>query len=273
MPASAQPSDPGPGESPGQAPDRSRNSTAAKALEILDLFSAERRRVSALEVAQHLGTSRSTAYRYLDTLTGRGYLAADDGGFRIGRRILELALLDHEADRALALANTWLPRLREEFDETVVYMVRTSGRHTVVRSSLTSTKVLTAHYPVGRVMPLHAGAPSTVLLAARTDEEIAAELHGAELEAFTPETPVGVDQLLGIVRHVRDHGYAVSRGELIAELVSLGAPVWGHGGQEVIGGLGLVVPVSRCTRELERSMAARLVEAAADISARLGPGS
>jgi DNA-binding IclR family transcriptional regulator len=252
------------------AQDKARNSTAANALEILDLFSAARRRVTALEVAHHLGTSRSTAYRYLDTLVDRGYLATDDdGGFRIGRRIQELALLDHEADRALAMANTWLSRLREEFDETVVYTVRTSGVHTVVRSSLTGGQVLTANYPVGAVMPLHAGAPSTVLLASATDEQIAVELQGADLEPFTPTTPVTLESILRIVRQVREHGYAVSRGELNPELVSVGAPIHGAGRHGVIAGLGLVVPASRCTPELEHRMAGRLVEAAADISSRL----
>ncbi len=48
--------------------------------------------VTAAEVAQRLNVARSTAYRYIQSLVSLGFLEDDkDGGFRIGRRVLELA--------------------------------------------------------------------------------------------------------------------------------------------------------------------------------------
>ncbi len=42
---------------------KGKNSTANNALEILNLFSTERRTITAIQIANHLRTSRSTAYR------------------------------------------------------------------------------------------------------------------------------------------------------------------------------------------------------------------
>lgn len=68
---------------------------------------------------------------------------------------------------------------------------------------------------------------------------------------------------------VRDHGYAVSHGEFVPDLISVGAPIRGADRREVIAGLGLVVPATRCSSALEQRMASRLLDASVDISGRL----
>ena len=75
---------------------RERNSTADRALVILGLFTEDRLQISANDVAEALGSARSTAYRYLQTLVAASFLEeAPGGGFRLGS--LGLCLLRERA--------------------------------------------------------------------------------------------------------------------------------------------------------------------------------
>lgn len=61
---------------------RERNSTADRALIILGMFTDDRLQISANDVAEALGSARSTAYRYLQTLVGASFLEeAPNGAF------------------------------------------------------------------------------------------------------------------------------------------------------------------------------------------------
>ena len=100
---------------------RERNSTADKALDILGMFSESRPTVGAAEVAEQLQVARSTAYRYVQSLVNSGFLEeADVGRFRLGRRILELALLARRGQGLSEVARPVMRRLSDEIGETVL---------------------------------------------------------------------------------------------------------------------------------------------------------
>lgn len=252
---------------------KARNSTANNALEILNLFSAERKSITAIQISNHLKTSRSTAYRYLDTLIEMNFLAEDpSGGYRIGRRIHELAMLDLASDRALDLARPWLLQLRDEFDETTTYTARLGGVRTVIRASESSNRLLRVTYELGTVMPLYAGAPSLVLLIGDTDVQVKAAFSGVEIDRYTDRTPRTVEDVQKIVHVIREQGYYVSRGEFDPDSVSVGVPVFGDDPVKPMAGLGLVLPSSRSTTEREAEMVVRLRAAADDINCQLIAG-
>ena len=100
---------------------RERNSTADRALTVLEMFSDDRLSVTAIEVAAELTVARSTAYRYLESLVSRGFLEEATGsGFQLGVKVLELARL---ARQGFGLSEVALPRMRrlcEQFGQTVL---------------------------------------------------------------------------------------------------------------------------------------------------------
>lgn len=252
---------------------KGKNSTANNALEILNLFTVEQKTITAIQIANHLQTSRSTAYRYLDTLLEMNFLAEDPaGGYRIGRRIQELAMLDRDSDRALVLAQSWLLQLRDEFDETTTYTARLGGIRTVIRASESSNRLLRVSYDLGTVMPLYAGAPSLVLLFGDTDEQVRSAFSGVEIEPYTDDTPRTVQDVLRIVNAIRRHGFYVSRGEYDRDSVSVGVPVFGDEPTKPVAGLGIVLPSSRSTPDREANMVDRLRHAAEDINRQLLAG-
>jgi len=97
------------------------SSTVLKAFAILDLVaSKEDRGISLTTVSEELGTSVSTAHRYLITLETLGAVERDDSGrFLLGTKLIELAgayLRDHSLQGA---SEPFLDQLAQETGETV----------------------------------------------------------------------------------------------------------------------------------------------------------
>lgn len=249
---------------------RSRNTTVDKALGILDLISAERLSLTAIEIANHLGASRSTAYRYIDTLVDLGFLQQNPaGGFCLGHKIFELARLGSGTNQTLDLASAWMSQLRAEFNETLTYTRRRNSTHTVIDAVEASQRLVRVGYTVGELMPIHAGAPSVVHLAKDTPDQIRALMREIELTQSTDAMPRSVDDILRSLDLLHTHGYYTSRGEKDAEAVSVAVPLYSPDRSRVLGGLGFIVPANRFNLELEEAMAVRLISASDDIEARL----
>ncbi|MFG2592336.1 IclR family transcriptional regulator [Streptomyces sp. NPDC048438] len=212
---------------------RERNSTADRALDILGLFSESKLSVSGQEVATALGTARSTAYRYLQSLVGSGFLEEDPGGgFRLGLRILELARL---ARRGYGLSEIALPVMRNlcaEVGETVLLTRRAAGAAICVERCEAEHPVRIS-YERGSVLPANAGASALALLAGLPEQECRELLEGQRLQRFTARTVTDVNVLMNRLREIRQDGYCVSRGELDADILGIAVPVQGSSGGAV----------------------------------------
>ncbi|MFF3504955.1 IclR family transcriptional regulator [Streptomyces sp. NPDC003247] len=204
---------------------RERNSTADRALDILNLFSDGRLSLSGQDVAKELGTARSTAYRYVQSLTAGGFLEEDPrGGFRLGPRILELSRL---ARRAYGLSEVALPvmdDLRDRTGETVLLTRRVGGNAICLERSEADHPARIS-YERGSVLPINAGASALVLLAWLPTEEAEKLLSREPLTRFTPNTPTDVKELSARLDRIREEGHCVSRGELDDNILGIAAPL------------------------------------------------
>ncbi|MER6959925.1 MULTISPECIES: IclR family transcriptional regulator [unclassified Streptomyces] len=247
---------------------RERNSTADRALDILGMFSEGKLSVSGQEVATALGTARSTAYRYLQSLVGSGFLEEDPGGgFRLGLRVLELARL---ARRGYGLSEIALPVMRGlcvEVGETVL-LTRRAGGAAICVERCEAEHPVRISYERGSVLPANAGASALALLAWLPEEECRDLLEGQRLQRFTARTMTDVDVLLERLAGIRRDGYTVSRGELDADILGIAAPVRGSSGV-VVAALSVAALEHRVPdRRLEEVVAA-VCNAAEVISGQL----
>jgi DNA-binding IclR family transcriptional regulator len=204
---------------------RERNSTADRALDILGLFAENKLSVSGQEVATALGTARSTAYRYLQSLVGGGFLEeVPGGGFRLGLRVLELARL---ARRGYGLSEVALPVMRglcADVGETVL-LTRQAGGAAVCVERCEAQQPVRISYERGSVLPANAGASALALLAWLPEDECRELLAGQRLQRFTARTVTDVDALVARLADVRRDGHVVSRGELDPDILGIAAPV------------------------------------------------
>lgn len=245
---------------------RDRNSTADRALDILSLFEDDRLTVTGADVASALAVAKSTAYRYLQSLTRSGFLEEFEprGGFRLGPRVYELARLARKGVGLSDLARPVMRDLAEATGETVL-LTRRSGYWVVCLELEESVKPVRLSYERGHVLPPNAGAAAQVLLAWESPEFIDKMFSEVRFEKFTAKTLTDARKLQQRLEDIRGTGYAVSRGELDADVVGIAAPIRDHSNNVAaaisIAALGTHVPKQR-----EKGVVGEVRRAAARVS-------
>ncbi|WP_067682906.1 IclR family transcriptional regulator [Nocardia miyunensis] len=261
------------GQSATSSTYRERNSTADRALDILLMFDDRRLVITAAEVAAELSVARSTAYRYLQSLTGSRFVEEADGtggGYRLGPRVVELARL---ARRGLGLSEVARPvmkRLADTVGEAVL-LTRLGGSAVIcLEREETIGRAVRITYERGEVLPINAGASALVLLAWMPEQQVDAILSGTELRRFTDETITTKRSLLARLRETRKQGYALSRGELDPDVVGIGAPIRNSDG-DIVAGLSIAALSARVRDDRVAEVAAAVCAAADEIGAGLHP--
>ncbi|MFC8078114.1 IclR family transcriptional regulator [Streptomyces sp. NPDC057307] len=252
---------------------RGRNSTADRALDILLMFTDDRLDLSATEVATRLDVARSTAYRYLQSLTSNGFLEESDGsGFRLGPRVIDLARL---ARKGVGLSDLARPVMRELAERTgvSVLLTRRSGAAVVCLEREEASTTLRLSYERGQVLSVNAGAAALALTAWAPAAELD-ELLAVPLPRYTDATHTDPDLLRVYLTEIREQGYVVGRGELDPDVLGVGAPVTGEH-DRVVAALSVAALSHRVPdREVPRYVKA-VREAAAELSdqvRRMGVG-
>lgn len=240
---------------------RERNSTADKALDILGMFSETRRSVSANEVAEQLGVARSTAYRYVQSLVQSGFLEeADSGRFRLGRRILELALIARHGMGLSEIARPVMRRLCADLGETILLTRLASDTVICLEREEASTQRVRISYERGQVMPINAGASAFVLLAWLEEQTLQRLLDHAVLDRFTGRTLTSPEALRKRLSETAQQGYGLSQGELDENVLGVAAPIRDADGvvQAAISmaAVSTRVPRNRLSRVIEKVRAA-----------------
>ena len=152
------------------------------------LDAVETRRMTASELARHLGLSVPTAHRLVGSMMAHGLLGRDaDGRLRLGHRFA-VPYLEH-------VAASVLTDLQQQTRETAQIWVR-RGEHRLCLASVDSPEELRASVPVGTLLPLTAGGSAARILTepvARWVESISQRTPGlCSVSAARSAGPVGI---------------------------------------------------------------------------------
>ena len=247
---------------------RDRNSTADRALAILELFTESRSVLSANHVSEHLGVARSTAYRYLQSLVQAHYLVEAPGGFSLGLKVLELARIARKGFDVARFAQPVMRELCDELQETILLTRRMHESVVCIEREQPEEQRLFVSYEPGTVMPLNAGASAMCLLAWMPDEQVKELLAIRPLQSFTPNSLTQPGELLERLHEIRDKGYALSIAELDNDVVGVAAPIFDSHGA-VRASISVAALISRYTAGQQDVIIRRIVEAGHSISQRL----
>ncbi len=215
-------------------------------LRVLELV-GERQPIAVADVARAIGRPKSTAQRALVTLAEGGWIrpeGSDRTRWVLTAKILGLARLVGNDSGLRAVARPWLERLREESAESVTLAVR-EGFETVTAEFLEGRHSIRFMSPVGRRLPLHAGASGRVILAHMPRDDRERFLAGP-LAAFTPATITDRRALGSDLTRIRRQGYAVSLGEVTDGAAGVAAPVLAGDGWAVAS-VAVTGPAHRLT--------------------------
>lgn len=220
---------------------RERNSTADRALNVLQMFGDDRVEISAVEVAETLGVARSTAYRYLQTLVQAEFLAETGrGGFRLGLRIFELARV---ARRGYGLADLCVPAMRdlaERFHQTVLLTKQMGTAVVCLEREESRAQYVRLSYERGSILSINAGASALALLAWTPEDRVREMFGHLTLQRFTPNTLTDVDAIVSRLTEIRAAGYAVTDGEVDPTAMGIAAPIFRPDG-EVLAAISVVL--------------------------------
>ena len=129
----------------------------ARGLEILRLFSRERRAIAPPEMAKELGIPRSTVFRLVQTLEQMGFLERTEGGhaYRLGVAVLGLGFEYLASLEITELARPVLEQLRDDTGLTTHLVIR-DGRDVVIVFKAVGRSRFTSSVNVGTRLPAHA---------------------------------------------------------------------------------------------------------------------
>lgn len=227
------------------------------AVQILDCFFDGKKSLGLSEIAGELNLNKSSVYRLLETLVVGGLLAKDpfSRGYTLGIKLVQLA---QRLGTRFLLTETAMPmlqRLREETGETVALHVRIGAQRLCV-AQLASSQPVRMMLKMDRPYPLVHGAAGKVFLV---------YLPSASVHALLAELPPAAGEALAReLSTIRREGFAISRGEIIADTTSICAVVL-NGLGEPMAALGMHGPAYRIPNAAIPGLAKQVLDAATDL--------
>lgn len=239
-----------------------------RAVSVLEIL-AHAGQCGVTEIAAELGVHKSTAFRLIASLEGRGLVEQDSdrGKYRLGLGILRLAGATTARLDVVQEARPKARALADETGETVNIAVLSDGAALYLDQVAGSSSVQ-SHNWVGQRIPLHATSNGKTLLSGLSDEHVRREA-GADLPEYTPMTVTDFDTLFAQIARVRADGYVVVSDELEIGLTAVAAPLRNSYG-DVVASLSISGPTFRFDEDAVEDARCHVVAAADEISARLG---
>jgi DNA-binding IclR family transcriptional regulator len=240
-----------------------------RAISVLEIL-ARRGEAGVSEVAAQIAVHKSTAFRLLASLEGRGLVEQSEerGKYRLGFGVVRLA---GAVSARMDLTRHGRPvceRLAGEIGETVNLAVA-QALHAVNLDQVRGPGAVTAHNWVGQPTPLHATSSGKVLLAWMDGAGVRELIGPGPLERFTAATVTSLDALQAELAEIRAAGFAVTVEEYELGLNAMAAPIRGHTG-DVVAAVSASGPAYRFTEARMHDLVPRLVDGAREISQRLG---
>lgn len=200
--------------------------TLSKTLAILDLFTAERMIWTADEMAERLGYTRPTTYRYIRELVTAGFIVRfGDGLYSLGPRSVELDFLIRQADPFLVAG---VPIIRDLSRQTGsdINLFELYGDRIVTVHQQSGIDALPLSFGRGRPLPLLRGAGSKIIVAhlPRTRLKRIFELHADDAKAYLGANDFS--DFRASMAAMRKAGYVVSQGELDTGYTGIAVPVF-----------------------------------------------
>ncbi len=246
------------------------NKSLGRALAVLDVFQSSADRLTATQIARHLGLRYvGTLYPILATLENGGYLVRDNHKrYALGLKFLERANLvlqrldlrdaAQETLREIAQRHSVNTHLAVLYEHTVMYLQREEGYPSVIIKEV-----------VGQRVPAYCTALGKVLLAALDEQVLNDYLSSAVLTPLTPYTITDAARLTEELKRVREQGYAVDNEEFHEGSLCVAAPVRDYQGK-VIAAVSLSVPKPLAAGGGLAQLIETIQEAGTTISSRLG---
>lgn len=238
-----------------------------RAITILEILAREGE-AGVTECAGQLGVHKSTAFRLMATLEGRGLVeqTEDRRKYRIGIGLVGMAGSTAARTDVVQMARPVCRQLAATTGETVNTAVLVDSA-VLYLDQIAGSSSLQPHNWVGQRRPLHATSSGKVLIAELERRDVDQLLP--TLEPYAPRTITRRATLHRELAEVRERGYAIAVDELEEGLTAVGAPVRdAHG--DVVAALSVSGSTYRMDEDGVAATVEQLLRASREVSIALG---
>lgn len=222
------------------------------------------------DLAQQVGLPSSTAHRLLTTLEQEQFVHfdLDRRSWSVGIRAFVTGSAFARTRSLARLARPAMRRLMEDSGETVNLAIEDDGRAVYV-AQIECREMMRVFARPGSSVLLHCSGVGKAILSAVSDHHVGQVLHQHGMPKLTVKTLTTPAALRAHLAASRDRGYAFDDEEHAVGLRCLSAPIRDETG-DVVAAISASGPLARIGDERVASLGARVVAAAAEVSAALG---
>ena len=240
------------------------NRSVERAISILIYVCQSENPVGLTEISRGTGLDKATVLRILNTLANSDMVRNEADSKRY---IQGPGIYNFWPSEIRKICRPHLQELLDRTQETVCLIVP-RGPKRVCIDVIEPDRELRIVAPVGRELPIYAGASGRVFLAQKSDAQIEKILSISKLSASASKTQLDRKSYLEQLEEVRDLGYAHNVGEVALDTCAIAAPVF-DGLGNTAAAVVLRGPSSRITSEVVENLAKHVKYAASAISDEL----
>jgi IclR family transcriptional regulator, KDG regulon repressor len=241
-----------------------------RAIELLSCFTLQVPELSLIEISARTGLPKATTHRLLSTLAHANFIVQDPATskYRLGFKLMVMGAIARSQVNYLTKAEPVFRDLVYDLDETLAVASLDGDHHvcTLVMEPERSVRVTTS---VGTRRPCYFGSAGLVLLAYQPQAVLDEVLPSDKLEAFTVWSVTDPTEYRRRLNAVREHGYAIEKGEAFPDVTGLATPIFDHEDQ-IVAAASIVAPTHRVPDDRIGVLLKKLVGATREISRELG---
>lgn len=216
---------------------------AERTLHILEAIH-ELNGASPTEIAEYLDHSRTSVYKYINTLEEERCIIRDeDNSYQVGLKLLSLGMAARRRREVYEAAKPQIESLAEQVKETANLLVEEHGRGFFLYRS-NSQHPGSVGVNAGQEVHLHATATGKAILANLPRKRVSEILDHHGLPKMTERTITREDILFDELREIRERGWAYDDEERRTGLRCVGVAILDTE-ERVIGAISISGPSSR----------------------------
>ncbi len=230
----------------------------------------EEQEVGITDLSQRVLMSKSTVYRFLQTMKSLGYVSqeSDSEKYSLTLKLFELGAKSLPNADLVRIADIQMRELSKLTKETI-HLGSFDEDSIIYIHKIDSMYSLRMYSRVGRRNPLHTTAIGKVLLAWMDKNDVREILERIEFIKITSNTVESKDKLISQLAAIHQQGYGEDNEEQEEGIRCIAVPVFDRFGF-VIAGLSLSFPTIRFSEDKKDEYVDMLHKSARAISERIG---
>lgn len=177
--------------------------------------------VTPSDLADELELSKSSVHNYLATLEAEGYVVKEGRSYRLGLRFLTHGIAAKKALGMEKPVSSALKSICESLSYPTWWVVEELGRGIFLEGATPDGQTST-YGDIGKRSYLHTHALGKAILAESPDEYVDQVIERYGLPEQTMRTTTNPDDLHKEITEIRERGFAISEGQAVLGILSVG---------------------------------------------------